>query len=141
MNERICPRSPYEIMNGWHYLPRYVDKIRLSLAGQLHSDYTANVGKGFDALFCKHAGITHEQLVSVVKNSVSDGQVCDWVRSNVAKTQAEKDAHWADVLSRPLAGDAEAVARLQMRKEECGAGHRTDIKCFVDVIEADEKRI
>jgi hypothetical protein len=128
-------------MNGWHYLPRYVDKIRLNLAGKLHSDYTANVGKGFDAMWCEYAGITHEQLVSVVENSLTDGQVCDWVRLNVKKTQAEKDAHWKDILSRPLPDNAEAVARLQMRKEECGAGHRSDIKCFVDVIEADEKRI
>ena len=141
MTELIYPRSPYETMNGWHYLPRYVDKIRLNLAGKLHSDYTANVGKGFDALFCQHAGITHEQLVGVVKNSLTDGQVCDWVRLNVKKTQAEKDAHWADVTSRPLAADAEAVARLQMRKEQAGAGHRADIKYFVDVIEVDEKRI
>jgi hypothetical protein len=45
------------------------------------------------------------------------------------------------MLSRPLAGDAQAAARLKMRKEQCGAGNRDDIKCFVDVIDADEKRI
>ncbi len=141
MTELIYPRSPRETMNGWHYLPRYIDKIRMSLAGKLHSDYTDNLGKGFDGTFCKHAGVTHEQMVAVVKNSITDGQVCDWVRLNIKKTQAEKDAHWADVLSRPLAGDAEAVARLQMRKEQAGVGNRADIKCFVDVIDADEKRI
>jgi hypothetical protein len=141
MSELIYPRSPRETMNGWHYLPRYVDKLRMHLAGKLHSDYTENLGKGFDALFCKHAGVTHEQMIAVVKNSLTDGQVCDWVRLNIKKSQAEKDAHWNDVLSRPFATDAEAVARLQLRKEQAGVGSRTDIQCFVDVIDADEKRI
>jgi hypothetical protein len=40
MSEIIYPRSPRETMDGWSYLPRYLDKIRLHLAGKLHSDYT-----------------------------------------------------------------------------------------------------
>ena len=34
MSEIIYPRSPRETMDGWHYLPRYIDKIRLHLAGK-----------------------------------------------------------------------------------------------------------
>lgn len=141
MNDIIYPRSPRETMNGWHYLPRYVDKIRLHLAGKLHADYQENLGKGFDGLWLQTAGITHEQFMSTVKNSITDGQVCDWVRLNVKKTQAEKDAHWQEMLNRPKAGDEAAIARLKMRKEQCGGGHRDDVKTFVDVIDLDEKRI
>jgi hypothetical protein len=141
MNNLIYPRSPRETMDGWSYLPRYVDKIRLSLAGKLHSDYTANLGKGFDGMWLKAAGVAHEQFVGVVKNSITDGEVCDWVRQNVKKTPAEKAAFWQDVLSRPLATDEAACARFKMRKEEAGIAHRDDITCFVDSIDADEKRI
>jgi len=141
MNELIYPRSPRETMDGWHYLPRYIDKIRLSLAGKLHSDYTDNLGKGFDGMWLKAAGLTHEQFVEVVKNSLTDGQVCDWVHKNVKRSPAEKEAHWQDVLSRPLANDPAAVARFKMRKEQAGITHRDDIQCFVDYIDADEKRI
>jgi hypothetical protein len=141
MNEIIYPRSPRETMDGWSYLPRYVDKIRLSLAGKLHSDYTANLGKGFDGMWLKAAGLTHEPFVAVVKNTITDGEVCDWVRQNVKKTPAEKAAFWQDVLSRPLATDEAACARLKFRKEEAGIAHRDDITCFVDSIDADEKRI
>ena len=141
MSDIIYPRSPRETMNGWHYLPRYVDKIRLHLAGKLHADYQENLGKGFDGLWLQTAGITHEQFMSVVKNSITDGQVCDWVRLNVKKTQAEKDAHWQEMLNRPKADDEAAIARLKMRKEQCGGGHRDDVKTFVDVIDLDEKRI
>ncbi|MEI7809727.1 MAG: DUF5069 domain-containing protein [Verrucomicrobiota bacterium] len=141
MNHMTYPRSPRETMDGWIYLPRYIDKIRLHLAGKLHADYQENLGQAFDGFWLKTAGLTHEQFVTVVKNSITDGEVCDWVRQNVKRTQAEKDAHWNGVLSKPLAGDETAQARLKMRKEQAGLGHRDDIKCFVDMLDADEKRI
>lgn len=141
MSDIIFPRSCREVMDGWHYLPRYIDKIRLHLAGKLHDDYKENLGKGFDGYWLRAAGVTHERFIEVVKNTITDGQVYDWVRQNVKRTQAEKDAHWADVLSRPLANDPAAVARLQQRKEESKLGHRDDLKTFVDYIDADEKRI
>ena len=46
MAERIFPRSPTETMCGWMHLPRFIDKIRLDLAGQLHPDYRKNLPKG-----------------------------------------------------------------------------------------------
>ena len=141
MSDMIYPRSPRETMDGWSYLPRYVDKIRLHLAGKLHADYQENFGKGFDGLWLKHAGATHEQMIDVVKNSSTDGEVCDWVRRNVKKSSAEKAAHLQDLLSRPQPGDEAARARLAMRKEQSGMARRDDIKTFVDYIDADEKRI
>jgi hypothetical protein len=141
MSNIIYPRSPRETMAGWSYLPRYVDKIRLQLAGKLHADYQENLGKGFDGMWLKHAGVTHEQMLDVVKNSVTDGEVCDWICRNVKKSPAEKAAHWHDVISRPLAGDEAALARFKMRKEQSGLAHRDDIKTFVDYIDADEKRL
>jgi hypothetical protein len=141
MSEIIYPRSPRETMDGWHYLPRYVDKVRLHLAGKLRADYQENFGEGFDGMWLKAAGVAHEQFITVVKNSVTDGEVCDWVRKNVKRTAAEKAAHWQEVLSRPEAGNAQAVARLKLRKEQSGLAHRDDITTFVDYIDADEKRL
>ena len=141
MSEIIYPRSPRETMDGWSYLPRYVDKIRLHLAGKLHADYQENLGKGFDGMWLKHAGVTNDQMLEVVKHALTDGEVCDWVRRQVKKTPAEKAAHWQEVISRPLPGDEAAQARLKMRKEQCGAGNRNEIKTFVDVIDVDERRL
>jgi len=70
--------------------PRYVDKIRLHLAGQLHSDYTDNLGKGFDGMWLKAAGVTHDKMVEVVKNCITDGEVCDWIRQNVKRPPPKK---------------------------------------------------
>ena len=141
MSDIIYPRSPRETMDGWSYLPRYIDNIRLHLAGKLHADYQENLGKGFDGMWLQCAGVTHEKMIEVVKKSITDGEVCDWVRRNVKRSPAEKAAHARDMLSRPLANDAQAVARLKMRKEQSHLAHRNDIQTFVDYIDADEKRI
>ena len=141
MSEIIYPRSPRETMDGWPHLPRYIDKIRLHLAGKLHADYQPNFGKGFDGGWLKAAGVTREQMIEVVKNSITDGEVCDWVKRNVKKSSADKATLLQRMLDYPKADDAEGQARLKMRKEQTGLVHRDDIKCFVDFIDADEKRI
>ncbi len=141
MPEIIYPRSPRETMCGWAYLPRLIDKIRLHLAGKLHADYQANFGKGFDVLWLERAGVNLDALIEVVRGSITDGEVADWVLKNVKKSEADKKAHAERLLGSPPADDTAAQARLQMRKEQAGVAHRDDIRTFVDVIDADEKRL
>jgi hypothetical protein len=137
----IYPRSPRETMNGWMHLPRYIDKIRLHLAGRLPKDYQDNFGKGFDGVWLKATGLSHEQFIDLVSNTITDGQVCDWVRQNVKKSEADKKAHAESMLNYPKADDQAMQDRLKMRKEQAGMAHRHEIKSFVDFIDADEKRI
>ena len=90
--QMIFPRSPLERMNGWMHLPRLVDKIRLNEAGRLGADYLANfLVKGFDQRWLAAAEIESEALVKVVKESSTDGEVCDWVSRNVRNTEGEKE--------------------------------------------------
>ena len=140
MNDVIHPRSARETMSGWLYLPRFVDKIRLSLAGQLHSDYQQNFAtRGFDAQWLKAAGLESDAFIEVVRHAITDGQVADWVRSHVHKP-AEQAAfnHWLTHYGSEE--DPELRARLAARKEQSGLAHRTDITTFVDYIDADEGR-
>ena len=142
MSDIIYPRSPRETMDVWPHLPRYIDKIRLHLAGKLHPDYQQNYGsRGFDKSWLDAAGVTHAQMVEVVKRSITDGEVCDWVKHNVKKSPADKAALLASMLNYPKADDAEGIARLKMRKEQANLAQRDDIKNFVDFIDADEKRL
>jgi hypothetical protein len=141
VSDIIYPRSPKESMAGWVYLPRLVDKIRLHLAGRLHPDYQANfLHKGFDKLWFDRSGVLPEDLVEVVRQSVTDGEVCDWVARTVRKSDSEKAAHREYLFNHGRVGDDELKARLQMRKEQSGLGHRDDLQTFVDYIDADEKR-
>jgi hypothetical protein len=139
MEKIIYPRSPRETMSGWVYLPRFVDKIRLHLAGKLHGEYQDNFTKGFDGAWLKAAGLAAEQFIDVVRNTVTDGEVADWVRTNVKKSDAEKQTFATFVLNRGKDAD-DARERLRTRKAEAGLAHRDDIKTFVDMIDADEKR-
>lgn len=140
MSDLIYPRSPRETMCGWMHLPRYIDKIRLHLAGRLPADYQPNLGKGFDGSWLKAAGLTHDQMVEVVRGTITDGEVADWVRANVRRTDAEKRAHAEGMLNYPKPDDAAVQERLRQRKEAAGLGGRDDIRNFVDFIDADEKR-
>ena len=128
-------------MYGWMHLPRYIDKIRLHLAGRLAEDYQPNLGKGFDGKWLEQAGVKHEDFVEVVRDSITDGQVADWVLKHAENDDSRKAALRDHMLNYPRPDDAEMVERLAMRKQQSGLGHRHDITGFVDYIDADEGRI
>jgi hypothetical protein len=140
MSEIIYPRSPRETMCGWMHLPRFVDKIRLHLAGKLHPDYQPNFCKGFDNLWLETAGVDAQKFIEMVKGTLTDGEVCDWVLKNVLKPDSVKAAHRERMLQYPRKDDAAMQERLRLRKEQAGM-KRDDIQTFVDFIDADEKRL
>ena len=140
MSDVIYPRSPRETMVGWVHLPRFIDKIRLRRAGKLPSDYQENFTKGFDGMWLKAAGLNADDFIKMVESSITDGEVCDWVSLNVKSPAAEKAAFNSFVLNRG-SDDPEVKARLEKRKGELGLAHRGDVLTFVDMIDADEKRL
>ena len=141
MSDPIYPRSPRETMAGWTHLPRFVDKIRLHLAGKLPPDYQPNFCKGFDGAWLEAAGIKAEAFIEVVRRSITDGEVCDWVLKNANKPDSVKTAHREKMFNYPREDDPESQARLKLRKEQSGLSQREDIQTFIDYIDADEKRI
>ncbi len=141
MSDILYPRSPRETMCGWMHLPRYIDKVRLHLAGKLHPDYQANFGKGFDQLWLELAGVSAPEFIEVVRGSITDGEVCDWVLKHVKKPDSVKAQQRERMLNYPPKDDPAMQERLKMRKQQSGLSHRDDIQCFVDFIDADEKRL
>ena len=139
MTDTIYPRSPYEVMDGWVHLPRLVDKIRLYEAGQLPDDYQPNyLHKGFDLAWFKASGVESDTLVGIVQNSITDGQVSDWVKANVNASDEAKAALRGKLLSYGTEG---ALLKLLIkRKAESGLQDRDDIRCMFDYIDADEGR-
>ena len=139
MSDTIYPRSPYEAMDSWVHLPRLVDKIRLHEASQLPDDYQPNyLHKGFDLAWFKASGVEPDTLVDVVKNSITDGQVSDWVKANVNASDEAKAALRDDLLSYGTEGAL--LERLIQRKAESGLQDRDDIRNMFDYIDADEGR-
>ncbi|MSU34986.1 MAG: DUF5069 domain-containing protein [Pedosphaera sp.] len=134
------PRSPRETMSGWVHLPRFIDKIRLNLVGKLSADYQANLGiKGFDDRWLKAAGLTAPQFIEIVRSSITDGEVCDWIRTNVKRPNEQREFN-EYILNHGRESDPAIRERLQLRKQQMGLAHRDDIQVFVDFIDADEGR-
>jgi hypothetical protein len=140
MAEFIYPRSPREMMDGWAHLPRYIDKIRLHLAGKLSVEYRDNFGKNSDEIWLKSAGVSHDQMIEVVHNTITDGEVYDWVRVNIRRTAAEKEAHRRAMLDFPPPEDAKAVEYFNTRKAAYVLGYRADVRNRADLLDADEGR-
>jgi len=126
-------------MDGWVHLPRLVDKIRLHEAGQLPDDYQPNyLHKGFDLAWFKASGVESGTLVGIVQNSITDGQVSDWVKANVNASDEAKAALRGKLLSYGTEGAL--LELLIKRKAESGLQDRDDIRCMFDYIDADEGR-
>src|SRR5438876_138656 len=86
--------------------------------------------KLFDGRWLEAAGLQHGQFVELVKGTITDGEVCDWVQRNARKSDAEKRAHADRMLNYPKPDDQAMQDRLKQRKEAAGLSHRDDIKSF-----------
>ena len=141
MNVKPFLRSPRETMDGWVHLPRYIDKVRLHLAGLLPPDYEELFGDQSDKHWLEAAGLTHGPFINVVRGTITDGQVCDWVRTHVMRA-AEVKARTAEAILRyPLPGDTVGRERFKRRKREYGLAARDDVRTRADLIDADEGRL
>jgi hypothetical protein len=127
-------------MAGWMYLPRLIDKIRLSHHKILPLEYQENfIVRGFDQAWFGASGVDSTLFVAFVNQTVTDGEVCDWILRNVTATE-EQRAHFNEMLLSHGSQTPELKARLEQRKAESGLSHRSDITTFVQYIDADEGR-
>lgn len=124
---------------GLLHLPRFIAKIRKHLRGELPASYQRNFCRGFDGFLCLHLGVEPQLVVEAVREAGDDDDALD------AKLKA---LFPADV--RPAKWNRELVQRgmsemgreaLQQAKDKMGAGHRTDLISFADMIDFDEGRI
>ena len=105
MSDIIYPRSPRETMDGWMYLPRFVDKTRLHLAGKLHSDYQNNFGKGFDGMWLEAAGAGHWTIFCVLTHVVA-------VRNLPINKSIRPWLGYCYAITRPLLGHSAIIYRF-----------------------------
>ena len=102
-------------------------------------DYQRNyLHKGFDLAWFKASGGEADTLVGIVQNSITDGQVSDWVKANVNASDEAKAALRDNLLSYGTEGAL--LELLIKRKAESGLQDRDDIRCMFDYIDADEGR-
>ncbi len=133
--------SPYipHARTGLLHLPRFLAKIRKHLRGELPASYQRNFCRGFDRFLCLHLGVDPEDIVKCVEAAGDDATRLD--AALMALLPADlRVAKWNRELVQKGMSEMGREA-LQEAKDKMGAGHRTDLISFADMIDFDEGRI
>ncbi len=132
-------RSPSEKVGDLFYFGRMLDKIRSHAKGELHPDYHANLGKGFDEKCVSFLRINYDQLVERVKQGGSDEEILQWCFSVGRKPSEDDICVWNEFM-RKRGWNDEVSGILERRKREAGMSDRSDIQTAFQFIDADEGR-
>lgn len=124
---------------GLLHLPRMIEKIRRHASGTLSDEYTATLGKGFDALLCEHLDLSFGDVLAAVEGAAGDMEEVDRRLSLLFPAEL-RVAQWnRKLVQRGLQGVS--LERLQQRKRELNLSHRDDIVTMCDLLEVVEGRL
>ncbi|HEY4756983.1 MAG TPA: DUF5069 domain-containing protein [Chthoniobacterales bacterium] len=133
-------RSPSIRTGGVVYFARMLDKIRAHARQQLHHDYQANLGKGFDELCVRFLRVDYNGLTERVKQGGTDEEILDWCFT-VGRKPTEDDIYVWNEFMRKRGWNDEVSEMVVRRKVEAGMTDRSDIQTSFEFIDADEGRL
>lgn len=93
---RSVPRSPFEEIEGFAWLPRLLDKLRAHHAGTA-GDYMPFPCPG-DRDFLRHFGLSATDLEAVVRNRADDAAIGAWVAE---RARGDRDTYRKSLRSLP----------------------------------------
>jgi Domain of unknown function (DUF5069) len=132
-------RSPYARVGGLVYFGRMLDKIRAHASEQLHQDYQANLGKGFDELCVRFIDVDYNQLTERVKQGGTDDEILHWCFT-AGRQPSEHEVYVWNEFMRKRGWSDEVSETLKRRKKEAGMAGRSEIETMFAFIDADEGR-
>lgn len=124
---------------GLLHLPRFIAKIRKHLAGELPPSYQRNFCRGFDRFLCLHLGVEPQQLIDLVRSCGEDTALLDQRLLELFPADLRVSVWNRELVQKGMSEMGREA--LQQAKEKMGAGHRTDLISFADMIDFDEGRI
>jgi hypothetical protein len=89
-------RRPTDKLAGACWLPRFIDKARKFLAGELPKEYADGFcnPRALDGVFLSFFTLSKDKFLEVVRNSQGDDErIADWFRAQPAVTP-EKIGNW-----------------------------------------------
>ena len=94
----MSPRLPREQLAGCCWLPRFSDKTRMLLAGELPLSYRLALGSplGVDGYFLKHFALMRGDLIRAVRAAKDDDALATWFLAQPAVKEAGIAA-WNDL--------------------------------------------
>ena len=132
-------RSPSIKVSGLVYFGRMLDKIRAHAREQLHHDYQANLGRGFDELCVRFLGVEYGRLTERVKQGGTDEEILNWCFAN-GRHPSEHEIYVWNEFMRKRGWNDEVSETLKRRKKEAGMAGRSEIETMFAFIDADEGR-
>lgn len=97
------PRSPYDELAGFPWLPRLVDKVRALHAGKI-GEYTPYPCGG-DQNFLNTLGLNADELKAVITGGASDEEIGRWVKEHAAPGHEAKVQAYRHAATQPLTGE------------------------------------
>jgi gluconokinase len=135
----LALRSPFARVGGLVYFGRMLDKIRAQAKGELHEDYQANLGKGFDERCVRFLRVDYNLLVDRVKQDGNDDEILQWCFANGRRPNDDEIYVWNEFM-RKRGWNDEVSETLKRRKKEAGMAGRSEIETMFSYIDADEGR-
>lgn len=129
------PRSVHDKMLGLVQIGRTIDKGKALAHGNI-GDYHYNCP--MDQAVFQFLGIDHEQLLEVIKNAKSDGEIESYVKPFIDKKSSEEIERWNHewVTRKPVGESLEYFTQFR----NSIAPDRTDVTSWADLLDLDEKR-
>ncbi|GEM_PF-421741 len=135
------PRSPFEMLNGYVFLPRAIDKARAHLTEKLGSHTYGRPGS-LDAFFFAQHGITPDEFSKAVRAAGSDQEVVTWfsMRTKIKTPNAIKEYNRKFASLAPTS--AESLKAFMCHVKAAVPPERADaIKTWFQLLDADEGRL
>lgn len=97
---REFPRSPFDAIAGYFWLPRLIDKTRAHFAGTRgeYSPYPC----GSDQRFIAFYGLDTEALGELIKSGAEDEAIAAWVMEHATKRTPEEVAEYYKAMAAPV---------------------------------------
>lgn len=124
---------------GLLHLPRFIAKIRKHLRGELPKSYQRNFCRGFDRFLCLHLKVDPEQVIEIVQQCGDDEKALDDALLSLFPKDLKVHKWNRELVQKGMSEMGREA--LQEAKDKMGAGHRTDLISFADMIDFDEGRI
>lgn len=86
---REVPRSPFDELEGYPWLPRMIDKARATFAST-SGDYTPYPSPG-DRQFLRFFGLKAKDLGELIKSGADEPTIAKYVRSHTKRSGTEID--------------------------------------------------
>ncbi len=118
------------------------DKMRLHMSGELPEDYHELRGKGMDGRACSYLRIEYEEVLSLVREELTDEELAQWCLGNGRPLNEVDILIWNDFMTKRGCHESDPAVTelLEKFKKESGFSDRDEIKTFFEYFEADEGR-